>query len=149
MKRYVKNNTVFMVSQIRKENLTMSIPDGADLSAMGYEFLVETPMPVQDGFYAVEVSPINNVQTWELKANEVVIPQTIRMAQCRAQLIIDGKDDDVEMLLSGISDPIKQKLYRAYFEYEPIVTRDNPMINEMAPVLGIDLDVFFMDASKL
>lgn len=73
----------------------------------------------------------------------------IRMAQCRAQLIIDGKDDDVEALLASIADPIQQKLYRAYFEYEPIVKRDNVMINEMAPLLGIDLDQFFIDASKL
>jgi len=79
MKRYVKNNSVFTVADIRKENPTMSIPNDADLSAMGYEFLVDTPMPVQDGFYAVEVAPINNVQTWELRANEVVVPQTIRI----------------------------------------------------------------------
>lgn len=77
------------------------------------------------------------------------VPTEIRMAQCRAQFIIDGKDDDVELLLSGITDPIKQKLYRAYFEYEPIVKRDNPMINEMAPALAIDLDAFFIAASKL
>lgn len=78
-----------------------------------------------------------------------VVPTEIHMAQCRAQLIIDGKDDDVELLLSGITDTIQQKLYRAYFEYEPIVKRSNPMINEMAPTLGIDLDAFFINASKL
>lgn len=80
---------------------------------------------------------------------KAMVPQEIRMAQCRAQLIIDGKDDDVEALLSSITDPIKQKLYRSYFEYEPIVKRDNAMINEMAPMLAIDLDEFFINASKL
>lgn len=79
----------------------------------------------------------------------VIIPSEIRMAQCRAQLIIDGKDDDVELLMASIADPIQQKLYRAYFEYEPIVKRDNVMINEMAPALAIDLDTFFIAASKL
>lgn len=80
---------------------------------------------------------------------EVRVPTEIRMAQCRAQLIIDGKDDDVELLLNGIPDPIQQKLYRSFWEYEPIVTRANAMINEMAPLLGIDLDEFFTEASKV
>lgn len=77
------------------------------------------------------------------------IPSEIRMAQCRAQLIIDGKDDDVELLLNGIADPIQQKLYRSFWEYETMVKRDNAMINEMAPALSIDLDAFFINASKL
>lgn len=79
----------------------------------------------------------------------VYVPTEIRMAQCRAQLIIDGKDDDVELLMASIADSIQQKLYRAYFEYEPIVKRDNAMIIEMAPALAIDLDTFFINASKL
>lgn len=79
----------------------------------------------------------------------VEIPQSLKMAQCRAQLILDGKDDDVELLINSIEDPIKQKLYRAFWEYEPIVLRDNAMINEMAPALAIDLDEFFVNASKL
>lgn len=82
-------------------------------------------------------------------AMPAVVPTEIRMAQCRAQLIIDGKDDDVELLLAGITDPIQQKLYRSFWEYETVVKRDNVMINEMAPALAIDLDAFFIAASKL
>lgn len=104
-----------------------------------HEVIPENAVELDDGVEYVFYNPIIYTEK----------TQEIRMAQCRAQLIIDGKDDDVEALLNGITDPIKQKLYRAYFEYEPIVKRDNPMINEMAPVLGIDLDVFFDKASKL
>lgn len=96
-----------------------------------------------------EVDVVNGLDGLEVPVHllKLLVPQEIRMAQCRAQLIIDGKDDDVELLLASITDPIRQKLYRSYFEYEPIVKRDNAMINEMAPALGIDLDAFFISAS--
>lgn len=111
-------------------------------------------------FHATSAGDISFTVEEELEADQreaeylasllvIKVPAEIRMAQCRAQLIIDGKDDDVELLMASIADPIQQKLYRAYFEYEPIVKRDNAMINEMAPALSIDLDTFFINASKL
>ena len=66
MKRYVKNNKVLEMFEVRRELPNMSIPEDANLSEYGYEFLIETLMPQQEGFYAVEVEPVNNVQTWEL-----------------------------------------------------------------------------------
>lgn len=73
MKRYVKQttNTLHYIADIRREFSNMSIPEDADCSKLGYEFLVETTVPVQEGFYAVEVAPINNVQTWELRAIDI------------------------------------------------------------------------------
>ena len=111
----------------------------------------KSPPVLNDGEYAVFIDG-----EWLVVAElpqpipePIHIPQSLKMAQCRAQLIIDGKDDDVELLINSIEDPIKQKLYRAFWEYEPIVLRDNAMINEMAPALAIDLDEFFVNASKL
>ncbi len=116
--------------------------------------IIDSNIETIDGFvFDIQIDKVVKVYTVRpLTAEEVrriTIPTEIRMAQCRAQLIIDGKDDDVELLINSITDPIQQKLYRAYFEYEPIVKRDNPMINDMAPALAIDLDAFFIAASKL
>ena len=64
--RYVKQNRIYTIYEIRQENPNMSIPDGADCSSLGFEFLEEVEEPKQEGFYAVEVAPINNKQTWKL-----------------------------------------------------------------------------------
>ena len=64
--RYVKENKIYTIYDIRQENPNMSIPDNTDCSFLGYEFLEEVEEPKQDGFYAIEVAPVNNKQTWEL-----------------------------------------------------------------------------------
>jgi len=66
MKRYVKNNEVFTLEEIRNANKNISIPDGCDLSDMGYKPLKETEKPVKEGFEAIEIIPVNNTQQWEL-----------------------------------------------------------------------------------
>lgn len=73
----------------------------------------------------------------------------ISMAQCREQLIRLGLDDEVEAILASIPDPVKQKIYKSAWEYNTIVKIDNSMLLEIAPMLSIDLDKFFLDASKL
>jgi hypothetical protein len=73
----------------------------------------------------------------------------ISMAQCREQLIRLGLDDEVEAILASIPDPVKQKIYKSTWEYETIVKIDNVMLLELAPLLGIDIDKFFIGASKL
>ena len=67
MKRYVKNNEIISIQEIRKEYPNMSIPNDSDCTELGYEFLIETTKPSQEGHYAVEGKPVNNTQTWELK----------------------------------------------------------------------------------
>lgn len=64
--RYVKQNKIYTVQEIRQENPNMSIPDDADCSSLGFEFLINAEPPIMEGFYAVEGAPKDNKQTWEL-----------------------------------------------------------------------------------
>ena len=84
--RYVKQNKIYTIYDIRQENLNMSIPDNTDCSFLGYEFLEEVEQPKQEGFYAVEVAPVNNKQTWEL------IPIVKTAEELRAEAMIQGAD---------------------------------------------------------
>jgi len=74
---------------------------------------------------------------------------TISMSQCRQQLILIGKDDDVEPMIASIQDPIQQKLVRTQWEYETVVKKSNALIQQFGSQLGIDIDSFFIEASKL
>lgn len=63
--RYVKNNTIFNIIDIRKANPNISIPDGADCSDLGYAQMVETPRPDALPWHTViEGAPDGNTQTW-------------------------------------------------------------------------------------
>lgn len=64
--RYVKNNKIYTLAELRSIYPNMSIPDGADCTKLGYGTLIETLAPSQEGYYAAEKEPINNVQQWEL-----------------------------------------------------------------------------------
>ena len=151
MQRYVNkaDNTVCYIQDIRSSHPEMSIPEDADCSEIGYEFLIQTTPPKQDGYDCIELPPVDNVQQWELREKSVVVPKVITMAQCREQLILLGLDDEVEAMLESIPDLITKKRYKSAWEYETIVKIDNAMLLELAPLLGIDIDKFFIDASKL
>lgn len=64
--KYIKNNTVYTLEDIRKEYPEVSLPINGDLSSLGYKKFIETDIPVKEGFYAVEGTPKNNTQVWEL-----------------------------------------------------------------------------------
>ena len=84
--RYVKQNKIYTIYDIRQENPNMSIPDNTDCSFLGYEFLEEVEQPKQEGFYAVEGAPMNNKQTWEL------IPIVKTAEELRAEAMIQGAE---------------------------------------------------------
>ena len=84
--RYVKQNKIYTIYDIRQENPNMSIPDGTDCSFLGFEFLEEVEEPKQEGFYAVEIAPVNNKQTWEL------IPIVKTAEELRAEAMIQGAE---------------------------------------------------------
>jgi hypothetical protein len=88
MKRYVKQttNTVHYIADIRRENPNVSIPDDADCSEFGYEFLILTPAPSQEGYQAVEVPPVNNVQAWELRPIDAVDTAKVRVQELKRLL---------------------------------------------------------------
>ena len=144
--RYVKQNKIYTIEDIRRENPNMSIPDGTDCSSLGFEFLEEVEKPKQEGFYAVEVAPINNKQTWELREIPKEVPQAITPLQSKLQLHKLGLLDDVEALVTG------DRTAQLYWEYALVIERDNEILLMMATQLGLtseQLDDLFIKGSKL
>ena len=144
--QYVKENKIYTIEDIRQENPNMSIPADADCSSLGYETLIEVEQPKQDGFYAVEVVPVNNVQTWELREIPKEVPQSITPLQAKLQLLKLGLLDEVETLVTG------DRTSQLYWEYASVVERDNAVLLLMAEQLGLtseQVDEMFIAASKL
>lgn len=144
--RYVKQNKIYTIHDIRQENLNMSIPDNTDCSFLGFEFLEEVEEPKQEGFYAVEVAPINNKQTWELREIPKEVPQAITPLQAKLQLHKLGLLDDVEALV------VNDRTAQLYWEYALVIERDNEILLSMAEQLGLTEDMvddMFINASKL
>jgi hypothetical protein len=66
--RYVKqsNNTVEHINVIRQQFPNTSIPEGGDVSHLGYVLLITTQKPDALPWHTVvEAAPVNNVQTWQ------------------------------------------------------------------------------------
>lgn len=84
--RYVKQNKIYTIEDIRQTNPNMSISDNTDCSFLGFEFLEEVEEPKQEGFYAIEGDPMNNKQTWKL------IPIVKTADELRAEAMIQGED---------------------------------------------------------
>ena len=144
--RYVKQNKIYTIYEIRQENPNMSIPDNTDCSFLGFEFLEEVEEPKQEGFYAVEVAPVNNKQTWELVAIPKEVPQSITPLQSKLQLLESGLLDEVEALVTA------DRKVQLYWEYASVIERDNEILLMMATSLGMteeQLDDLFIKANKL
>ncbi len=144
--RYVKQNKIYTIQEIRQKNPNMSIPDGTDCSSLGFKFLEEVEQPKQEGFYAVEVAPINNKQTWELREMPKEVPQAVTPLQAKLQLHKLGLLEDVEALVTG------DRTVQLYWEYALVIERDNEILLMMATQLGLTedmLDDMFINASKL
>ena len=144
--RYVKNNKIYTIEEIRQENPNMSIPDGTDCSSLGFEFLEEVEKPKQEGFYAIEVAPINNKQTWKLVEIPKEVPQEITPLQSKLQLLEIGLLDEVEALVTA------DRKVQLYWEYASVIERDNEILLMMATSLGMteeQLDDLFIKANKL
>ena len=143
--RYVKQNKIYTIQEIRQENPNMSIPDSTDCSSLGFEFLEEVERPKQEGFYAVEVAPINNKQTWELREIPKEVPQEITPLQSKLQLLEIGLLDEVEAIVSA------DRKVQLYWEYALVIERDNEILLMITSALGMtedEVDEFFITASK-
>lgn len=144
--RYVKQNKIYTIQEIRQENPNMSIPDSTDCSSLGFEFLEEVERPKQEGFYAVEVAPVNDKQTWELRAVEVVVPQSITRLQAKLQLSKIGKFSQVETLTQN------DEKAKIYWNDAANFLRTDEILLYMAGILELsdaELDNLFIEASLL
>lgn len=143
--RYVKQNKIYTIEEIRQENPNMSIPADTDCTSLGFKFLEEVPAPVQDGFYAVEVAPIKNKQTWELIAIPVEVPQSIQPLQAMLQLLEIGLLDEVEEMVK------QDRKVQLYWDKAHNFYRNDEILLGMAAALGlsdVELDDLFIEASK-
>ena len=65
--KYVRqsDNLIFDTMEIRRLHPNITIPEGADISFLGYEKLIPSEKPTPLLWHKVEESvPINNVQSW-------------------------------------------------------------------------------------
>ena len=144
--KYVKENKIYTIQEIRKLFPNISISADADCSGFGFEFLEEVAAPVQEGFYAVEGAPINNKQTWELIEIPKVVPQSITPLQAKLQLLEIGLLDEVETLI------VKDRKAELYWNGASQFLIDDEILLNMAAVIGLSqeqINNLFLQASKL
>lgn len=152
--RNIETNEIVYIHKLRQLFPNISIPDYSDLTSLGYKLIVETEPPVKEGFYAVEVDPVNDVQTWELipvMETPKLVPLSITARQLRLQLLKDEKLDSVIALLDD-QDPNVERSIKIEFEYATEFNRDNVLINALAPLLDLtsdDIDDIFIKAAML
>ena len=146
--RYVKDGNVYNISQIRFANPGMSIPESDDLSGLGYSVLVEVSRPQQEGYYAIESTPIDNIQQWELVPVGIEVPSSISPRQARLRLIALGKIALVDPTIDTLNEPEKSNA-KVEWEYATRYDITHPFVVQMLSILEIDINEFFIDANKL
>ena len=105
MKRYVKQttNSIHYIADIRNEYPNMSIPDDADCTGLGYVFLVETQAPVQQWFYTREITPILNVQQWELVPMNTDEIKSIFTSAIQNHMDVKAQEKNYDNIVSACS----------------------------------------------
>lgn len=79
----------------------------------------------------------------------VNIPQLVTKRQAYQQLAIVGKLSGVLPALNAIPDPLQRELAIIEFEQSQTFERNRPLVITMGAVLGLDLDLLFIEAAKL
>lgn len=79
------------------------------------------------------------------------VPQEVSMRQARRALLAAGLIDQVEAAIDALTSPAKEAA-RIDWEYAQVVRRGDPLVQMLAPALGlaeIDLDNLFTTAAGL
>lgn len=157
---YINETTqvVCSIQAIRQAHPNMSIPDGADLTDIGYERIlpaVSTPIPA-DGEMAVSKPPEKVDGVWrEVFAVEmapVLVPQQITRAQGKAALIMQGRWQEVLDYVGAIQDPTQRALAEVALNDTLTWERSSPFLNAAAAGLGMtdkQLDELFIQAGGI
>lgn len=67
----------------------------------------------------------------------VQIVQSVTPRQMRVALILSGISmDSIEAIIDGLGEP-QRSIVRTTWEYSTEFQRDNPVLNQMAPLLGL------------
>lgn len=155
---FTKTSEVKSLNIIRYENPNMSIPDGADLSDLGY-------FPI---FPAMEVPSITATQqlisgppifladkwreTYLVEELPTYVPQQITRAQGKAALIVQGLWGSVLSYVGNIPDPVERALAEVALHDTLNWERNSPFLTTAAKGLGMsseDLDNLFIAASQI
>ena len=140
---YIKNNTRHTLYQIRKAHPNVSIPEGADLSSLGYAPLEETPRPDPiDAEHRVipgpdeEYAPGQWRQTWAQEPiPEPPVPQSVRALQGILAIKYAGLIPKFVSWKATL-DPIEDFEIIAFLEKAENWNYDDPILNEALTGFG-------------
>lgn len=155
---YINRETseVISLETIRANHPNMSIPDGADLTDIGYD-RIHPPLTVpQVGPNQVLVSrPPELVEgTWrevvQVEDKAATPPQIVTMRQTRLELLERDLLDDVETFIAAIPDPKQKKQAQIEWEFSDEVHRHNWLVLTLTEQFGMtseQMDELFISAS--
>lgn len=150
--RYVKNDTIYSIHEIRKMFPNVSMNEGNDLKHLGFAELIETPPLQKEGFHAVEDKPVNNIQMWKLVKIEEPVVNVITVRQAREILIELDMFDKIEAAIKGIEDQKEKRKLLNYWEYSDSFDLNHPQLLGIAATVDLteeQLITLFRNASKL
>lgn len=112
MTLYVKNNTLFHISEVRRLHPNTSLPDDGDATSIGYEKLIASVPPAPLPWHMVDqVAPVNNTQTWQQipLTQQEIVDQVTKKTQARLDQFAQTRGyDNMQSLANyaGDEDPV-------------------------------------------
>ena len=151
---YINNvtGTIVSIDAIRETHPNMSIPDGADLTGIGYQriYPAQTIPTPADGEIVVSKPPEKVDGVWRevfaLEPAPVFVPQQVTMRQARLELLSRDLLDDVDAVIA-----VAGRVAQIEWEYASTVDRDNPVIAVVQQQQGMtdeQIDDLFREAAK-
>ena len=150
--------TVVHIAAIREAHPNMSIPDGADLTGVGYLRILpalEIPGP-GEGQIVVQRSPQLIAGQWRevfaIEPAPVVVPQQITRAQGKATLIKTGRWSAILAYVETIPDPTEKAMVQVALHDTLNWERTSPTVLQAAAALGMtsaEMDELFISAAKV
>ena len=140
------------IATIREAHPNMSIPDGADLTGIGYQriYPAQTIPTPADGEIVVSKPPEKVDGVWRevfaLEPALVFVPQQVTMRQARLELLSRDLLDDVDAVIA-----VAGRVAQIEWEYASTVDRDNPVIAAVQQQQGMtdeQIDDLFREAAK-
>ena len=151
---YINNvtGTTVSIDAIRETHPNMSIPDGADLTGIGYQriYPAQTIPTPADGEIVVSKPPEKVDGVWRevfaLEPAPVFVPQQVTMRQARLELLSRDLLDDVDAVIA-----VAGRAAQIEWEYASTVDRDNFVIAVVQQQQGMtdeQIDDLFREAAK-
>ena len=151
---YINNvtGTTVSIDAIQETHPNMSIPDGADLTGIGYQriYPAQTIPTPADGEIVVSKPPEKVDGVWRevfaLEPAPVFVPQQVTMRQARLELLSRDLLDDVDAVIA-----VAGRAAQIEWEYASTVDRDNFVIAVVQQQQGMtdeQIDDLFREAAK-